>query len=149
MSILMHASSMERQPDNTPEQNLPAIVAPPEVVTANVRTSENTQRIDTISRKSTGPKMRIGMTKPPVGCDRNHGGGCCDKVSSNCATVAAVSLETFPLLVVASEEAAVAVAAALAFIIEITPPLNFDTKSPMPPPELPPNQPIQTTNKEQ
>mmetsp|Transcript_15830 Transcript_15830/g.34098 ORF Transcript_15830/g.34098 Transcript_15830/m.34098 type:complete len:128 (-) Transcript_15830:456-839(-) len=127
MSMLMNASSMERHPDNIREQNLPAVVAPPEEVTANVRTSENTQRMDTISRKSTGPKMTIGMMKPPVGCDRNHGGGCCDKVSSNCATVAAVSSEAFPLLLVASEEAAVAVAAALAFIIEMTPPLNFDT----------------------
>ena len=79
---------MERYADNMLEleHNLP-VTMPEEVVTANVRTSEHTHRMEMISRSRIEPRMRMSMMNPLVDWDRNHSGGCYDRVSSNCDTV--------------------------------------------------------------
>ena len=77
-SIDMKASNVARHVVNIPEKSLP--VMPSDDLMANVSTSEKTQMIDVISRSSMGPKMSNGVKTPPI--DRNHGGGCCDSVSS-------------------------------------------------------------------
>mmetsp|Transcript_30698 Transcript_30698/g.64891 ORF Transcript_30698/g.64891 Transcript_30698/m.64891 type:complete len:179 (-) Transcript_30698:543-1079(-) len=84
ISTLMKASRTDRQAVNIAEHSLLL-----EEVTTNVRTSEPTHNVEMISRSNMGPKMRIGRMDPPVDWDRNHGGECVDRASSNWDTVEA------------------------------------------------------------
>jgi hypothetical protein len=65
-------------------------VKPPEEVNANVSTSDMTHAIEMISRSKIGRSIITGMIDPPVDCVKYHGGGFCDRPSSNSAVLSFV-----------------------------------------------------------